>query len=388
MQKHTNRLLVAAVLVAAGVIGGFFVFRASSRAASADTAGNATASQLDRMIVTANEIGSAPQAYVAPGQPDQPWRDRSAILLQQFGQDAVALRTLLQPGEAAAALDQIDASFKALVMIDSRARANMQEGQNLLAADLIFSDGHDVIGLLITTLSDLRASQRALATSQRAAAEQQQWIALGSVAGVWLVGLLVLASGGRRDPATPGHTTRGMPSVVPDSFDIPRLPPVDLGAAADVCDALARTADAAALREVLGRAAAVLHARGIIVWMGAGEELFPALSYGYDERVVERLGAIPRNAANATAEAWRTAQMRTVASGIMSHGAIAAPLSGITGCVGVLAAEVGRGHEDEPAVRAVATMIAAQLTAILPAWPAASARPQRPDSPALAASGS
>jgi len=382
MQKHTNRLLVAAVLVAAGVIGGFFVFDASRAAATADASGNAVAGRVDRMIVTTNDIGSALQAYVAPGQPDQPWRERSALLLKQFGEDAVALRGMLQTGDAAAALDQIDASFKALVMIDSRARGDLQEGQNLLAADLIYGEGHDVIGLLITTLSDLRSSQQTQAASRRASAEQQQWIALGSAAAIWLLGLILLVSGGRRDTAA-DRMTRRMPSVVPDSFDVPRLAPVDLAAAADVCGALARTTDTAALREVLGRAATVLHARGIIVWMGAGEELFPALSHGYDERAVERLGAIPRHAANATAEAWRTAQMRTVAAGVTAHGAIAAPLSGVAGCVGVLAAEVERGRENEPAVRAVATMIAAQLTGILPAWPAASARP---DSPALAAS--
>ena len=122
---------------------------------------------------------------------------------------------------------------------------------------------------------------------------------------------------------------------------------------------------------MLARAAAVLDARGIIVWMGAGEELFPALSYGYDERVIERLGPIPRGASNATAEAWRTARMRTVAADAMSHGAIAAPVSGIGGCVGVFAAEVRHGREDDPGTQAVAAMIAAQLAGIVSAWPAA-----------------
>jgi hypothetical protein len=149
-------------------------------------------------------------------------------------------------------------------------------------------------------------------------------------------------------------------------------PTVDLQAAADVCGALAKTTDTASLREALGRAAAVLDARGIIVWMGAGEELFPALSHGYDQRVVERFGPIPRGAANATAEAWRTAQMRTVAADVMSHGAVAAPIHGVAGCVGVFAAEVRNGREEDPATRALAAIIAAQLAGLVSAWPAAS----------------
>jgi hypothetical protein len=147
---------------------------------------------------------------------------------------------------------------------------------------------------------------------------------------------------------------------------------VDLEAAADLCGALARATDTAALREALGRAAAVLDARGIIVWMGAGEELFPAVSQGYDERMVERFGPIPRSAANATAEAWRTAQMRTVGADGMSPGAVAAPIHGVAGCVGVLAAEVRNGREEDPATRALAAIIAAQLAGIVSAWPAAS----------------
>jgi hypothetical protein len=140
-----------------------------------------------------------------------------------------------------------------------------------------------------------------------------------------------------------------------------------------VCAAPGRTTDAASLQQALGRAATVLDARGVIIWMGAGEELFPALSFGYDDRVIERLGPIPRKAANATADAWRTAQLRTVAGDVMAHGAIAAPVHGIGGCVGVFAAEVRNAREQDPGTRAVAAMIAAQLAGIVSAWPAASA---------------
>jgi len=157
MQKHTNRLIVAAVLIAAAAIGGFFVFTAHQRTVLFDAAANDVASRIDRMIATAGDIASAEQAYVAPGQPDQPWLDRGAMLLQQFGQDAAALRPLLRSNDASALAD-VEKTFKSIVAIDGRVREEMQQEQNLLAADLIFSEGHDTVAGLVMALRNLDAS--------------------------------------------------------------------------------------------------------------------------------------------------------------------------------------------------------------------------------------
>ena len=62
----------------------------------------------------------------------------------------------------------------------------------------------------------------------------------------------------------------------------------------------------AALPALLGRAAQVLDASGVILWISAGEQLFPVMGHGYDRNVMTRLAPIPRDAKNATAAAWRT----------------------------------------------------------------------------------
>lgn len=391
MQKQTNRVIVAAVLIAAAVTGGFFVFTAHRRAAAIDAAAGDAAARVAQMIATAGDIASTQHGYVAPGQPQQPWLERGAVLLQRFGQDAVALRALVRSPGATADLDDIDTHFKSIVVIDGKARESLQDGQHLLAADLIFSEGHDTAGALVAALRRLDASERQGLAAQRERLERQQWGIVGGVATLWLLGLIAMV---RR----PGSPTAGADSDRRESLDesnngedatpgarVPDPAPM-LAAAAAVCAALARTADMAALREALARAASVLDARGLIVWMGAGEQLFPALAHGYDESVLERLGPIPRNASNATAEAWRTAQLRTVASNPMSDGAVAAPVSGVNGCVGVLAAEVRNGREGDAATRAVAAMFAAQLAGIMPAWPAASSAPDAAESERRAAS--
>jgi hypothetical protein len=64
--------------------------------------------------------------------------------------------------------------------------------------------------------------------------------------------------------------------------------------------------------------------------------------------------------------------MRTVPADAASHGAVAVPLSGVNGCIGVFAAELRNGSEQNAATQAVAAVIAAQLAAIVPARPAPS----------------
>jgi hypothetical protein len=85
-----------------------------------------------------------------------------------------------------------------------------------------------------------------------------------------------------------------------------------------------------------------------------------------------RLGSIPREADNATADAWRTGEARTVAGDAMANGAIVAPMFGPDTCIGVLAAEVRHGREQDESTRAVTMMVAAQLAMVLGAGPAPS----------------
>jgi hypothetical protein len=128
----------------------------------------------------------------------------------------------------------------------------------------------------------------------------------------------------------------------------------------------------AALPDLLTRAATILDARGLIVWIGAGDQLFAAATHGYDARMVTRLAPIDRSAVNATATVWRTGHLGVVRGEDASNGAIVAPLFDTTHCVGVLAAEVRHGREGDATTRAVTTMIAAQIATVLPAWPATS----------------
>jgi hypothetical protein len=203
------------------------------------------------------------------------------------------------------------------------------------------------------------------------------WVA-GGTAALWVVGLLVLM------PRTGGVPRQSSVETASGFSDITRVAPsegsgsdvapraeMDLAAAAELCTAISRVVTSTALPDMLARTAALIDASGVIVWLGHHEALHAAMSHGYDPRVIQQLGAIARNADNATAEAWRTGELRTVAGDLMSNGAIVAPMFGPDSCVGVLAAEVRHGREHDSDTRAVTMMIAAQLAAVVGAWPSA-----------------
>jgi hypothetical protein len=146
---------------------------------------------------------------------------------------------------------------------------------------------------------------------------------------------------------------------------------VDLSATARLCAELARVGDASDLPPLLERAALVLGASGIIVWVAdrSGASLFPLLAHGYPPQVLARMGSIARDADNAAAAAYRQSDLRTVPAQGTLPGALVAPIVTPQGCVGVLAAEMRNGAERDDTARAVAAILAAQLATFVTAVP-------------------
>jgi hypothetical protein len=144
-------------------------------------------------------------------------------------------------------------------------------------------------------------------------------------------------------------------------------PVVSLSNMASLCGDLARVGDMQALPLLLERAASVLDASGLVIWIADpdGHELSPILVHGYPPSVASRLGTLKRDAANLTASAYRTGLLQTIKGDVISDGAVAAPLMSSGGCVGVMAAEVKHGGEQQEELLSAATIIAAQLATLV-----------------------
>ncbi len=141
----------------------------------------------------------------------------------------------------------------------------------------------------------------------------------------------------------------------------------DILAAAHLCTELGRVENSREVKPLLQEAARILDAIGLIVWVWDPqvEELMPALSYGYSDKVLAQLPIIRRDADNATAAAFRSAQTCAIDGSDHDSGALAVPLLTSAGCAGVLAIELPHGSEQTRSVRAVATIVAAQLAPLI-----------------------
>ena len=151
------------------------------------------------------------------------------------------------------------------------------------------------------------------------------------------------------------------------SGEVPRGSVPVLKAAADLCTAFGLVKDAAELHRLLARAADVMDASGLVVWVGdaAGADLRPVLAHGYSDQVFARMPTVPRSANNAAAAAYRTGALQVVPRRPGSNGAVVAPLLSPEGCVGAFSAEILSGSETADSVQALAAIFAAQLVSVL-----------------------
>ena len=156
----------------------------------------------------------------------------------------------------------------------------------------------------------------------------------------------------------------------------------ELQSLAQLCTDIGRVGDAEELAVLLSRAADVLDASGLVLWLAAasGSELRPALAHGYSAEMVARIPGVPRSANNAAAAAYRTGTLQVVPAqpGSGSKGAVVAPVVSADGCIGVLSAEIRNGREASVTIQSLATIFAAQLAGVVASTTVAST-PVAPD---------
>jgi CHASE3 domain sensor protein len=363
-----------------------------------------------------SEARTAQQAYLADGQGVDYWGTRFAEAIADITGALENLRVTAGDDETTiAALDRADRALKVYDGLDRKIRGFVESGSLLMAADVVYEDGMKTSGLILEAVDE---AHRALASPQQAAIESntllRRWLAMAVAAAGVLVSLLLLPSGrpvsasvARDEAATrstliddendwrldrparaeapapqpPAPAAEAPPppaQAAPAATPVPASPPREaasaahdaaaLAAAAQVCTDLARVQDGDQLRDVLGRAARVLDATGVIVWIvdAEGRALKPLLTYGYPEEALRRIPTLPRDADNATAAAWRDGVTHVVEATDAAPGAVAVPILGPQGCTGVLAAEIGHHREAARSTRAVAQLVAAQLAVLIP----------------------
>ena len=396
-------LLIIGLLVTAGlgyraVEDEASLGRASREAAALDrAAGQALEALLD--------LRASLHAYVAPGQGVPFWSRRSEETIERLREQLVALDTAAsQHGRSLAeTLDAVDQ----LAAAERRTRDYARRGEALLAGDVVFTEVRDLMSSSIDQVQTARNSLAGIYDARVSALRREQAMLAAAAVIAWLVIAVLLLPPVREEAVkNPNEWRNDLAQTIkkpipkePETAKIKAVepvapvvvaPPVNalsleaLQQVGEICSDLSALTDIGALSGALARASAALDASGMIVWIASndGNTLAPVASHGFDEKLVSRIGRIPRDSNNLTAAAFRDGIPRVSAATETAPAALAVALSGPTGATGVLSVELKSGVVADEARVALSTIFAAQLATL--AQPLPNAPAQADDAPQAA----
>jgi hypothetical protein len=416
MQSRAMRLILAAVCCFAGGATATLLLSSEQQIAERRVSERVFDQRAGEAREALADMRTAQQAYVAAGQGVAFWMSKVDATMEMVANTLVMLQQSGTSAASRAALDETGNTLHEFSAVDKRIRDYLKAGAQLMAADIIFTEGGEAAASAARQVERARLEEHQNLDRFEGALRKQEALALAGAAGLVILIVVALAlsprkSAARADPPSPAlliapHervtprevapwttlTDETLPSTdetLPMWREAPPEPkpvevarPVDvskraagpaLKAAAQLCTEIGRVSDSQELRSLIGRAADMLDASGLVLWMGteAGDELRPAVAHGYDPEMVARIPSVPRSASNAAAAAYRTATLQIVLSRPGSaRGAVVAPVVSADGCIGVLSAEIRDGGEASETVQALAAIIAAQLAGVLGSTPA------------------
>lgn len=393
MNSRTVRTLLLLIAFGAVIAGSVVIVGAERELTASVTSATGFDAQARRVTEALARLQSAQQAYVAEGQNASHWMAQSARVLSEVDQGLAELAQASSADATRSAVQAAAASLEQFRALDTRARRYVENGQVLLASDVIFTESLSALGAAAGHLAVASDNERASRAGEASALRSRQFYAAGGGAALLLLAVLMLVpvpesdvdvltamraltESAPRPQPTPAAKPKLEPAADQDGSSArlvtppppaPPAPAVDLAAASRVCAELARVTDAGDIPALLARAAGVLDARGIIVWVTDTQAttLYPMVTHGYAPAVLMRLGTLGVDANNATAAAWRTGELHAVERDADGHGALVTPIVTADGCVGVLAAELAEGREMREDVRALATIFSAQLATVV-----------------------
>jgi hypothetical protein len=311
---------------------------------------------------------------------------RATDLAAEIEDGIARLSSSTPSSDARAHYDAAMTALGDLNTIDSRARDDVSKDQKFEASDLIFVDGLQATQKLSTEVAAARTAETSITNARLA---QTSRLRLGLNAGALGYALIVAFFLARRasshaidaeiaEPTVPSPklgdlslrpptvTTSVPPVTVSPSNEIARPRDVNLTDAAELCVDLARVMDGRDVPGLLARVAGVLDAKGVVLWLAdtTGSILQPTMAHGYPDKVLGRMGTLATDGDNATSLAYRSMRPQIINGASGTAGAIAVPLVTSSGCVGVLAAEMGRTRPATDTL-AVSRMIAAQFASLV-----------------------
>jgi hypothetical protein len=423
MKTRFSRIALVVLALAGQAAAGFFVYRTEQQREGARGALAALTRDVSRAQAVVGELRGAQTGMVATGQDSSFWVPKIAALTK----DALAALEPLDRGQLATeAAQDLAAATSALAdftRASDQVRDLLATDQPLTASSIAFGDGARHLSTAAGALAAAVPSQTAALDREAARTRPLEGFALAGAALLTLAVLLLLLPRATEAPSAAAETEAPAAGVALSlaaplpaepapfgrtnfDFDIRKPPPpapveipaavahempheseeaivqelqresqlrlnteaqVDLAGAARLCSDLACVRESSQLPALLERAAELLDASGIVLWMtGAGSTMLrPAASYGYSELTLARMKALAGRSDNAVSVAFRKGRMEVVAGSTDRNGALVAPVVTVGGIAGALSVEIRHGAESSPSIQAVVAIIAAQLASLV-----------------------
>jgi hypothetical protein len=377
MNSRLIRTLIVVIGIAIGLTASYLFKNIDTDIIGQRSSADVLRGQAAALSATIADVRAGQFAYVARGQGEAFWMSRVESLMPALQKQAAEFGASLASPAAQSAFEAASAALENFRTLDARVREFVRSGSTLLAADMIFSDGLESTTTASTQVAAALNEELQHRSVAMASLRNRQLAVLGGGAGVMLLLIVGLAIAGDQGGQSAVPEAAAAPVAEPVRFEapLPKARPAvtpKLLSTAQLCGELARVAESRQLPNLLERAAKVLDASGIIVWVAepSRQALRPAIAHGYEEKVIARMGSIHRDANNAAAAAYRSSEIRTVSGDAFTSGAVIVPLMTSDGCVGVLSAEMKGGSEKDESSQALATIFAAQLATIVATPPA------------------
>ena len=385
MHRRPLRHGLVLLLFVAAAGAAAFAWSVDRQLAALGAAEHATSSRFDTLVQSIARFDAAQQVYDPAREAGTEWFARVRRLLAQIESGAGGLHTSAASASAARAFDDVTARVASAV---AKAEENLRSGFDLMAADLVQDEARPGAEAMRAAVLEWRAAEANAADTTRATLFQQLWMVLGGTLAFWVVGVLLLAPRQTVAAAAPASLSilaepAGDAAIAPPREAAPvqastpitiDQPMVDLVPAAELCADIARADDGHTLTALVDRAAGVIGAAGIVVWLDGGEnELMPVFAHGYGPHARGLLGTLPLAEENLTTRAWHSGQLQWVDGDTRSRGAIAAPMFQGVRRTGVLAVELGEGAKAGAVPRALTGILAAQFATAVSPQPAPAA---------------
>ena len=292
MKSLAVRLTLVALFVIATGASAYLFWMGESRARAEAQAARTFDLQAMAATRTVLDLRAAQQAYVAAGQGDQFWADKVTATLGAIKNSLGALRAEASAPQSVSEIESALASVQDFEQMDRRARDYARANQKLLASDLIFADGIETTAGAITALDRARDVELQARNDAALGIRRRQLYALGAAAAAALLAILLLTPRVSepesrivlQEPVRAAHHNDGLElgAALDEGWAPPRkvapappaqpvaaaeTPALDLAGVASLCTELARVVDTRSLPAMLERAAGVLDASGIVLWI-------------------------------------------------------------------------------------------------------------------------